>query len=90
MSADRSDEPPISTKFELLQRLRERRKPSAQAVLVPSAVDARSVANEIRNANECRIARLRENLERAHAGLEEQHSFARLDGFAASRFNRER
>lgn len=82
--------PAISTKEELLQRLRYRHKPSVQARPQPSSLDVRDIANAVDHANERRIARLRKGLGQAHSRLEEQHSFARLGGFAASRFNRER
>lgn len=84
------DHPTISTKEELIQRLRHRRKPLVHAELTPTGETLREIARRNDGENERRIARLRNSLEDAGGNLDKQQSFARLGGFAAARFNRER
>lgn len=91
-SANREDNvnPAIATKAELLQRLRERTKPSAQAHLSPSGINAQSVRKNSDEEIDRRIALLRTSLSSAHDTVEVQHSFARLNGFAVAQFAKER
>lgn len=80
----------ITTKAELLQRLRERSKPQVQTQLTPNGPAVSETSKALLRENERRIALLRTSLHDAHDALETQHSFARLSGYAAARFSRTR
>jgi len=80
----------ITTKAELPKRLREHKKPSVQLHLAPVGPIAQQVHKEAASENDRRIAFLRNSLGGARDAIELQHSFARLHGFAAARFSKER
>jgi len=89
---DQNDDtrPTISTKEELLRRLREQRAPLSAAKLEPArglAIDARRQVDE---ENRKRIATLRDRLGKAGTEVEAQQVFARLGGFAKSNFSQSR
>lgn len=82
--------PAITTKEELLRRLREQRAPLSAAKLEPGrglAIDARRQVDE---ENRKRIATLRDRLEKAATEVEAQQVFARLGGYAKSGFSQSR
>lgn len=79
-----------STKEELLRRLRDRQTPQVENKLTPANDHGGYVRVEVSRENERRIAVLRNSLTKAHEVLDTQHSFARLDGYAAAHFEKER
>jgi hypothetical protein len=87
---DKSSSSPIATKAELLKRLRERTTLRVEAQLKPNGICAQSIRKNSDRENDRRIAILRSALGNAHDTVEAQHSFARLNGFAAARFSKER
>lgn len=87
---DDAAESAISTKAELLKRLRNRERPGLSVHLTPAGPVAQQIHKEGVCENERRIARLRNSLHKAHAAIELQHSFSRLDGYAVARFSKER
>ena len=80
----------ITTKAELLKRLREHKNPCVQAHLKPDGPIALQVRKDVAIENDQRIAYLRYSLRGAHDVVELQHSFARLHGYTAARFSKER
>lgn len=82
--------PSISTKHELLTRLREKSVPDCAATL---DLDS-GVGTDVRRKGEeeglLRIARLRSSLDSAHDRLERHQAFARLGGYAKAWFSQER
>lgn len=86
MSDPNNTHPVISTKHELLMRLRERSAPDCAATLDLDSnlgVDVRRKGEEERLL---RIARLRGSLNSAHDRLDKQQAFARLGGYAKAGF----
>ncbi|WP_411820826.1 hypothetical protein ABFZ85_06480 [Hyphococcus formosus] len=79
-----------STKEELLRRLRDRPMPQISSELSPANDTARYTRLEVNRENERRIAQLRNSLSKAQESFELQHSFVRLDGYAAAQFEKER
>lgn len=82
--------PAISTKEELLRRLREQRAPRCSAKLEPGislTIDAR---REVDEENRKRIAVLRNTLDKASTEFETQQAFARLGGYSKSNFSKSR
>lgn len=87
---DSAAEPTIATKAELLKRLRNRERPGLNVHLTPAGPVAQQIHKDGVCENERRIARLRDSLHNAHDAIEQQHSFSRLDGYAAAEFSKER
>ncbi len=73
-----------------MRRLRDRQTPQVDNELTPANDHGRCVRVEVSRENERRIAVLRNSLTKAHEVLDTQHSFARLDGYAAAHFEKER
>lgn len=82
--------PTISTKEELLRRLRERRAPRSAATLEPGRGLTMAAKRQIDEENRNRIAVLRDRLKKAATEVEAQQVFARLGGFAKSNFSQSR
>ena len=86
MSDSNDTHPLISTKHELLMRLRERSVPDCEATL---DLDS-GVGTDVRRKGETerlfRIARLGGSLDSAHDRLDKQQAFARLGGYAKAGF----
>ena len=90
MAYGQDEKPTVSTKEELLRRLRNRSAPNRAATLEPQGGRGSEVKREIEKENRQRIAVLRNSLETAHSELEVNQTFARLGGFAKARFSNER
>ena len=84
------DHPTISTKEELLRRLRIRQTPSSTATLEPGGRLGKIAKRQTDEENRERISNLRNSLGAARRELEEQQVFARLSGFARAQFSNER
>lgn len=89
---DQNDDthPTISTKEELLRRLREHPAPRSAATLEPGRVLSMDTRRQVDEENRKRIAVLRDRLEKAALEVETQQVFARLGGYAKSNFSNER
>lgn len=79
-----------ATKAELLQRLRDRPKPSSEMHLRPDGRDTTETDQRVAHANDVRIAQLRESLDTVHERLERSMSFAAIEGRARADFERNR
>jgi len=82
--------PAISTKEELLRRLRQRDVPNNIPTLEPGRELVVAVKRRSEEENLKRIAALKNSLDAAHTDFETQQVFSRLGGFAKSRFSNER
>ena len=84
--------PAFASSAELLDRLRQRDKPTADHTLTPDGYEFSSIRDDLAKSNEARIAKLQRALESARERLGNEHSFARLSGHARADFakNRER
>lgn len=82
--------PTISTKAELLQRLRERPAPAAERAYTPDDADATHLKNLSAQSNEERIARLRASLDRSSVSIQRDQAQARLRGYSRAHFEHER
>lgn len=80
----------VSTKEELMRRLRERTKPTPTVTLEPDGSVAGDVRRHRDNEGRMRIAKLRSSLVAAQSEFQTQQTFARLGGYAKARFGRER
>ena len=80
----------ISTKEELMRRLRERTKPTPTVTLEPDDSAAGNVRRVRENEGRMRIARLQASLDAAQSEFQTQQTFARLGGYAKARFDHER
>jgi len=90
MDRSSNTHPAISTKEELLRRLRERPVPRSAATLEPGRGFSIEAKQRLDEDNRQRIAVLRSTLDQAHTELETQQVFARLGGYAKARFSNER
>ncbi|WBQ11204.1 hypothetical protein L2D01_05330 [Hyphomonadaceae bacterium ML37] len=85
-----SEQASISTKSEMLMRLRTRPKPSASLDLRPAVAITADVHRKIAKENEERIQRLKRSLESARMKAETHHTFSRLGGYSKAQFERAR
>ena len=82
--------PSISTKAEMLDRLRNRPKPALSLEHRPLGGVTQEVHRKVSEENELRIAKLRSSLGDAKQRTETDHTFARLKGFPSAQFDRSR
>ena len=88
--ASHNEPPSISTKAEMLARLRNRPKPVLSVEQRPLGDVTQHVHKKVSEENELRIAKLRNSLGDAKERTETDHTFARLKGFPSAQFDRYR
>ena len=88
--AYKNEPPSISTKAEMLARLRNRPKPVLSMEHRPLGDVTQDVHKKVSEENELRIAKLRNSLGDAKQRAESDHTFSRLRGFPSAQFDRSR
>ena len=82
--------PAFASASELIDRLRQRDKPTADHTLTPDGFEFSNIRDDLAKSNEARIARLQRALQSARERLGSEHSFARLSGHARADFAKSR